>query len=288
MAKKAPSKDPETGKFTKSEDIISADSAIQEERQRISDEQTTEFLGEEVKNNEVVEEVSLIEKKAEEMKAAPKEEVKEMAPEPKIDPSAIARETAEKTAKEMADKISKALTGKEEATKAEKSKYEAAAEEFENKNGRPPAWHELVPFMVDDALEKIEQRQAEKAAKENERLGQINKYNEDRSKAFNAQIDTELNDLMSSNRLPKTEDARKALFQTMLEVNTARQSEGKTPIYSLKEIFYEHYKAPNAQPAGADAPVSAGRGGTVTPGEDDYSYADIAGKKSFMDILLKR
>jgi hypothetical protein len=80
-----------------------------------------------------------------------------------------------------------------------------------------------------------------------------------------------------------TPEERKELFKTMLDVNTERQKEGKAPIYSIKEVFYEHYKK-DKQPAGADAPISMGKG-VNPPEEKDINYAEVH-KKSFADILM--
>lgn len=117
--------------------------------------------------------------------------------------------------------------------------------------------------------QKIEQEKTTKAQTE-----QFNKY-----------VDEQLDDLHNAGKIDKTnEEQRKELFKTMLDVNVARTKEGKPPIYSLKEIFYEHYKAPTKQPAGADAPVSPGRsGGEKDTKEIDYAK-DVKGK-SFFDIL---
>ena len=83
---------------------------------------------------------------------------------------------------------------------------------------------------------------------------------------------------------PKNEDdigirARKSLFSKMIEVNEQRTKDGKEPIYSLKEIYYEH---PINEEPGKSAPVSVGRGSVPTEGEE-FEYV---GKKSFLDILM--
>lgn len=280
MAKKIPPKDPETGKFVKS-DIQSADEAIAEEKQRIADEQTSEFLGEDVKNNKVVEDDPEPPAKEE---LPPKEDIKKERVE--VDPEKLKQEITEKVSKETVEKIAKALTGDEKATQAQKDKYEEYAEKFLAEKGRNPTWFELVPFIRDEVKAEL-RAEADKA--ENEKIEKqklTEKENKERTKTFNAYVDEQLKELYDSGRLPKTDEARKHLFKTMMEVNQKRASEGKQPIYSVKEIFYEHYKAPNAQPAGWNAPVSVGRGAPSGNDEQDYSYKDIAGKKSFLDILM--
>ena len=111
----------------------------------------------------------------------------------------------------------------------------------------------------------------------------------ERATSFNKYWDTQLNELFESGKIPPITDvknendsgvqARKDLFTKMVEVNEQRVKVGKEPIYSLKEIFYEHYS--NEEP-GMEAPVSAGRGTVPAESGEDYEYV---GKKSFFDIL---
>lgn len=277
MARKTPAKDPETGKFIKDE-IISADDAINEERQRIADDATSQFLGEEVKDNKVVTE--------EPTKEEPKEEVIEKKEETPVDPEKLKKEIAETVSKETIEKISQALTGNAETTKEERNKYQDAADDFFKKNGRNPAWHELIPYMVEDAVSLIEKRQQEKLEAEKAQRQQVEQNNAAREKAFNQYIDEQLSELKSMGRI-RNEAEQKALFKAMYDVNQKRTAEGKQPIYSLKEIFYEHYKAPSAQPAGADEPVYIDGGAGNPDNNEEYSYADIKGK-SFFDLLRRR
>jgi hypothetical protein len=269
--------------------VISADEAIAEERQRISDEQTTEFLGEEVKNDKVVQPV-------EEKKVEPVIEKEPVVDEVEIDPEKMKAEIAETVKKETVDKITKALTGKEETTKEERDKYEVIAENFAKEKGRNPTWFELVKFIKDDIRQELKNETEQEKQSREELIKKNKQVEQERSKAFNTYIDEQLNELLKSGKLPKVVNkddpndigvkSRKALFQTMMEVNTDRVKTGKAPIYSVKEIFYEHYKAPNTQPAGADAPISVGRGNAAVDSGEDYSYGDVH-KKSFLDFFRK-
>lgn len=276
MARKTPPKDPETGKFVK-EDIISADDAINEERQRIEDEKATEFLGEKVEKGKVAEEP--VEEEVKEEKPQVKEEKK-----PEIDPELIKKEITEKVTKETADKITKALTGEDTATKEQKDRYQQAAEDFFAKHGRNPTWHELIPIMVEDAVKVIEERQIKKQQDEEAKKKDLEARETAQKEAFNKHIDSQLTDLKSKGKIKNEQDQR-ALFQKMMEVNEERVKKGQDPIYSLKEIYYEHYE-PTRQPAGWNAPVSVGRGAPANSSDEEYSYSDIRGKKSFLDILM--
>lgn len=278
--KKIPERDEETGKFipkdtpeedNKPSEVMSVEDAAREDDLPIEKEVETE----------------------EPAKTEPaKEEKKE------IDPELMKKEIAEKVSRETVEKIAQALTGQDKTTQAQKDKYEEVAEQFFAKHGRNPSWFELVPFIKEDlkADMKKEAEIEKKTAEEQKK--QVESANLAREGAFNKYIDEQLNDLLVQGKLPKPVDpknekdpgvvARKALFQTMMEVNQKRVSENKPPIYSLKEIYYEHYKAPNAQPAGWDAPVSAGRTNMTPEPVDDFSYADIHKPKSFVDLLMRR
>jgi len=81
---------------------------------------------------------------------------------------------------------------------------------------------------------------------------------------------------------------RKALFQTMMEVNTKRVEQGLQPIRSISRIHNTYYKAPNKQPAGVDSAIINGRSSAASAneeGEIDY-LRDIKGKgwKSFLKL----
>lgn len=271
--------------------VISADEAINEERQRIADEQTSEFLGEKVEDNKVIEEKPEVKEEVkEEVKPEPKEE------EVEIDPQKMKEEIAATVKKETVDKITRALTGKEETTQEQRDKYEVIAEKFAKEKGRNPTWFELVKFIKDDIREEMKAESEQERKQREELIKRNQEVDKERSKAFNQYIDEQLDELLKNGKLPKVINkddpqdrgvmARKALFQTMYDVNTKRVKEGKQPIYSVKEIFYEHYTPPTQQPAGADAPISAGRGTAVADTGEDYSYAEIK-KKSFLDLFRK-
>lgn len=278
----------DSGKFVKSDTAEvepTADDAINEERQRIADEKTSDFLGEEVKDNKVVaDEKPVVEAPKEE----PKKEPVVVEEEVDIDKmkSEITDTVRKETAKEITDKLTKALGNK--PTEEQKDKYEEYADKFAKEKGRQPAWFELVPFIKDEVKAELKKEQETAQQQTEEQRKKIDEDNKARGKAFNTYIDEQLADLYASGKLPKgDEKARTKLFQTMMEVNNKRVQENKAPIYSIKEIFYEHYTPPTAQPAGADAPISAGRGNAQVDNDQEYSYKDVH-NKSFIDVLLGR
>ena len=208
------------------------------------------------------------------VKVEPKEE-------PEVDISAIEAEVTKK----VSDKIIKSLTGGSEA-EIEGALGEQSPWAKEGRN--PKDYDEIAQWATDLALKRQEAQKAEETEKAKEQEKEATKLQTERAEAFNKYWDTQLNELYESGKLPKIENAkdendlgvkaRKAMFSKMIEVNEQRTKEGKEPIYSLKEIYYEH---PINEEPGMSAPVSAGRGAVPAEGEG-YEYV---GSKSFLDIL---
>ena|SRR3990167_396099 len=201
--------------------------------------------------------------------------------EPEVDIEEIVTEVK----KTVSESIIKALTGGSEAdvtgATGEQSPWA--------KEGRNPKdYDEIAQWATELAVKKQEAVKAEEAEKAKEQEKEAAKLQTERAEAFNKYWDTQLNELFEAGKLPKIEDpkneddigirARKSLFSKMIEVNEQRTKEGKEPIYSLKEIYYEH---PINEEPGMFAPVSVGRGAVPAEGEG-YEYV---GSKSFLDIL---
>lgn len=258
---------------------------------KTQDEKLSEFLGEKVEGGKV--------ESPKEGKEPPTEEPKKEEP-PKVkeeegvdfDPEKLKKETAELTAKMIAEAQPKPQTPeqKDEYTEFEKAIWE--------KEGRNPTYKEALDFVRENVTKTIKQEQEEVATKATAEREANEKAQQDRTEAFNKYIDDQLDDLISQGKLHKVvnkEDdkdlgvqERKALFKTMMEVNQGRIGAGKDPIYSIKEIFYEHYKPVNRQPAGAEAPVSmGGRTHGAEEGQDIDYNRDIK-NKSFVDIMMSR
>jgi len=72
----------------------------------------------------------------------------------------------------------------------------------------------------------------------------------------------------------------------MTDVNEKRAKEGKPVIYSIKEIFYEHYKKPTREVPGADAPVFGKSGHTSPDKSGEIDYREIHGT-DFLDLTQK-
>lgn len=255
--------------------VISAEEAVNEERQRIADERTSQFLGETVVDNKVVEDKETAAPAKKEEPTLTGADVEKKIETPTFDPKKMEETITARVSDEVAKKVTNAL-GKERTTQEQKDKYQEAAEDFYKKNGRNPQWHELVPYMVDDAVKLIEAKQEERKQQIAEQQRQAAQTNEQKQKQFNQYVDEQMEDLFVAGKIARDDEAAKTeLFKTMIEVNTKRAAVGKPPIYSVKEIYYEHYTAPKSQPAGADAPISAGRGNAQVGPEEEIDYREI-------------
>lgn len=239
-------------------------------------------------------------KKEEEKDDEPKKDEDE---EIEFDPEKLKEEAVEMARQKIWEEADKK---QEEAAKelelAEKAKDENTPPWVKRGEETPKDYNELAEWNAEVAerkiMAKLEEREADKQAKiEAEKKAEEDKLktDEERTKAFNDAIDEELTELYENNKLPKIvnkedkEDpgikARQALFQTMYDVNEKRKAEGKPLIFSINRIFNNYYKAPTAQPAGADAPIAGGRLKAASAKvEGEYSYNEIHNARDFRDL----
>lgn len=228
-----------------------------------------------------------IEKKVEEKRVVPEDkEEQKVEKETEIDEDQL----TDKISKRVADTLVKQLTGT--ADKPADSEDQELVSPWKKEGRNPVDYDEITEWAVKKIEILSERRQeAERKAKEEQEAltaqqqEELKKYQEEQNKAFNQVIDDELDELYTNNKLPRIKDkddpkdigviARRALFQTMLDVNEKRRAEGKQPIMSVSRIFHTYYKQPSLQPAGADAPISMGQGSAEATDPDEYSYTDL-------------
>lgn len=200
-------------------------------------------------------------------------------------PQLTAEEIAKKTADELEARAKEDVPAEPEPTAKEKI-YLEWEKKFETDNKRPPTYLEALSFVEEQAVATIQERQEQAAREQQEKDAQALKQKEETDKQVNSIVDDELNDLYNANKLTKIKDPnnpadqgvveRKALFDTWQQINTQRAAEGKPPIYSATRIYEFYYKKPNAQPAGANAPVAGSAGSATPPSEEQsYTYQDI-------------
>lgn len=285
----------------KSKDNLVEDSkeTLQEPKLIYTDIHVPSF--EEIAKNEV----PVVEKKEDEKPAEPVvEEKKPEITEEEIDLESIKKEI-ESSLDEKIQKIQDSAMSKQEKDTALEDLRAAWTKEGRN----PRDYDEIYEAASTAGFEKAKkwfeeqkneevrkvQEQRDIAAKQQE---ETKRQEEDRNTAFLKYTNDQLQDLYDSGKLERPKDPKdpsdygvklqEALLQKMMEVNIARGKDGKAPIYSIKEIFYEHFTPPSKQPAGDKAPVSAGRGAAAPDDKDDrINYTrDIKGSwGSFMKKL---
>jgi hypothetical protein len=232
----------------------------------------------------------------------PKEEVKEeVKEEPKedetetveFDPEQLKKEAVDQAKSEMAD----LLKGDTKAeTKENVSHYQEFQEEFLKKNNRQPTWFEVAEDMEQQAVLKLETKQAEKVKAQEEEKTKAKEVETQNNEATNKYVKDTLDELYTTDKLPKiqnkddTDDyglkVQNALLKTVVDINTKRIEEGQTP-KTIKEIFYEDFKAPRREVPGADAPTNMGRGGFTPDDSETIDYnRDIAGPRNSIRNII--
>lgn len=266
-------------------------------------EETVDETPEEINYTEDLKDKSMEQIAAEPEKVEePVEEVKEEAPveseteEIEFDPQALKEEAVVEAEKRLLDKL-KGSDAKE--TKENVDEYQQWAEGFsQSHGGKAPEWKDAFSWMEERAITRLEDRQAKKAQEQLTQQEEASKAEATQMDTVNKYVDEQLNDLYTSGKFPRIQNAedpndvgtinRKALFEQTMKINKERLDKG-LPSKTIKEVFYEDFKAPNQQPAGANAPISAGRGSAVQGDSEEIDYIkDVRGARSFMDILTRR
>lgn len=231
---------------------------------------------------------------------APKEEpeVVEEKP-PQVNPEEIAERAAAKALELQESKRQEEKVEEVAPEKTDREKMQEYADEFAAKEGRNPTWLELAEQLKKDAVDELERRQQAKAQEQQAELEEQQAKQAEQDKNIMKLIDTELDDLYRLNKLPKIKDPnndsdpgkveRKEFFAQWMKTNAERREKGLPEVVSASQMYYNYYKAPNTQVAGADAPILDSKGpmnsGAV---ERDIDYIkDIRGK-SWHSFITKK
>lgn len=210
---------------------------------------------------------------------SPEEEIKEV----EWDPEAFEKRMEEKFGKlseETAKKVVESVSGKTEKTT---ETDEELISPWDKEKRTPRDYNEITDWAI-RKKEILDYRMQASRAEEEQRARQAaEESNKTQLDSYNRFIDDQIDDLQKAGKI-KDVDERRALFQTMLDVNLERQENGQPPIYSLKEIYYEYYQPPVREVPGADAPVSPGQG-AIQPEDKEVDYRDVH-NKSLIDILM--
>lgn len=172
---------------------------------------------------------------------------------------------------------------------------------WEKEKRNPKSYGEIAEWSAELADKRAEQRKAKEAedakAVEAGNVEAQTTYNQ----ALNRAWDEQLDEMREAGLIPRvdatvaaklkarkelTEDekadpglaAQRRMFEIMYNVSQERGKVGKSPITSLKEVFYEYYSKEEDQPAGADAPISGGEKAVAHGRNNELDYDDIRTK----------
>ena len=244
------------------------------------------------KSFEQVAETPKEEKKVEPVKETPKEEETETV---EFDPEQLKKEAAAEAKAE----ILKSLKGEtKEETKENIDEYQEYQKEFFSKNNRQPTWFEVAKFTQEQVEKKFEAKQAEERKAREEEQAKNKEIETKNQESTNKYVKDTLDELYANEKLPKIQDIKneddygvrvqQAFLKKVVEVNTKRIADKQAP-KTLKEVFYEDFKAPAREVAGADAPVNMGRGGYTPDDTQELDYKrDIAGPRNSIRNIITR
>ncbi len=235
---------------------------------------------------EILEEGEVLKAQAtiEDEEAQKKQEDEQAIPEVEIDLD----EERERTKKEVTDSITtevveplrrQILDLQETLSPTEKDDYDVFVDQYEKEHGEAPQWKQVALFLEDRAVKRLkdEQKTQEEERKQAEEVSA--KQQEDQANENFKVWQGQLQELEDRGDLPKMEkpeqgdpgfDARVKLYGFMQAT-----WKSQNPSTNLWEVYAKHWKNESGQPAGADAPISFGNGGTGGDDDRNYSYSEV-------------
>lgn len=225
----------------------------------------------------------------------PETQKEEETEEVEFDPEKLKSEAIEEAEKRLIDRLKGPTPGE---TAQNKDEYQEWADSFaQTHGGAAPTWKDAYQWMEERAVTRLEKRQTEKAAEAATEAEKVKAEETTRMASVNQYVDTQLEDIFKSGRVPKIQDKdnpndagvlfKKALTEQTMLINRERLDKG-LPTKTIKEVFYEDFKAPTRQPAGADAPISAGRGATTSAEAEELDYVRDVKNNRFLNAIFKR
>lgn len=230
-----------------------------------------------------------VEEKAEEIPAEEETETIE------FDPEQLKRDAVAQAKEELGD----LLRGKDkEETTDNVDAYQEYQKEFFAKEKRQPTWFEVAHFMEGRAVDRLKQEQAADVKAQEEEKTQKSQDEKKQLDDTNKYVEDTLNELYTNEKLPRIQDkedkddygirVRNALLARVVEVNTDRITK-QLPPKTIKEIFYEDFKIPVKEVAGAREPINMGRGGYTPDDNQELDYVrDIQGPRNSFRNILRR
>ena len=224
------------------------------------------------------------------------EETPDDTEEIEFDPEQLKKDAAESARQSILD----ALSGRNgEETKENVDEYEAWALKIFQDTGKSPTWKEAAEFIKEGVKRDFTKDAADKAEADEKTRLQAQETEKTEMERVNTYVDSQMAELYASNKFTKITDeknpndpgiaARRALMEQTMKINKERIDKG-LPTKTIKEVFYEDYKAPNRQPLGFDAPVSAGRNSSPTQSDDgqEINYMRDIKNDTALNRLFRR
>jgi len=231
------------------------------------------------------------EKVEEPVKETPKEEVTyEEVP---FDPETYKKQLRDEILGEASKLVEKTVP----APKADQPDDELVSP-WDKEKRTPKDYNEITDWAIQkqQILNKRAEAEHQKEVENQKKVAED--QNKQQIESFNKYTDELLNDLRNSGKLAKVVNpndpndpgviAQKALFQKMLDVNIERQKQNKQPVYSVKEIYYDHFQNVKPEPEevpGADAPVSPSKASPSTETKELDYVKDIQPGRNFASWL---
>ncbi len=234
----------------------------------------------------------------------PKEEEAEVKPEISPDEEEIEfdpEQFKKDTAKEVKDEIASFLAGNKEETKEKVDALEEFRAKFEKDTGKEPTWIDVAGFIKEQTKAELAAEQQAAIKEQQDKLTAQQEVEKTYLEGFKKEFDEELEELYKANKLPKIKNpedpsdygviVQEALKQAMIAENTKRVADGGQPIRSVTRIFTSHFKAPERQVAGGDAPIGGSRSAASSANDDeeiDYFRDVKGGFKKMINGVLRR
>lgn len=234
--------------------------------------------------------------KVEEKPAEEEKPVESETEEIEFDPAKLKAEAVAEAEQKLIDRL-RGTTADE--TAQNKDEYQEWADSFaQSHGGAVPTWKDAYQWMEDRAVNRLEERQTKKAAEAATAAATAKSEEDARMTNVNQYVDSQLADIFATGKVPKIQDKdnpsdpgntfKRALTEQTMLINRERLDKG-LPTKTIKEVFYEDFKSPTRQPAGADAPVSAGRGATTTADStEELNYIRDVKNNRFLNSIFKR
>ncbi len=150
------------------------------------------------------------------------------------------------------------------------------------KENRNPTYKELADYLRDNVKKDLKSEDEAKTKAEAEEAKKLEEANKQYNDHMNTYWDNQLQELETANKIDKSE--REELQRQWLDYMVNAKKANKSYTVSLKEFFYEGYKKKDDQPAGADAPVGAGKQSVSSGKAGDFTYEEVH-NTSIEDII---